>query len=309
MKRVIFALVALAMVACAKNDVEAPKPDTQILNLTISDFPALEGATRSDEVYGKTAWEAGDELLIHYYQVDEVKMTPTLISEHKATYDGSAWSIDPVIEINAEHVKPYLQVYYRQGLKWKKQGDSYYDWTSVTEDEQEPTVVQLAQSEFLCVFNLIQGDNHHLTFSKIVDGEGRLISSVLQRSNRIRFQSTTSNAGNQVNIGGPQTTVSYSMADLGYSSKLDENTSFTIDDDGNIIVYLYWDENSILPQNYGTPKLNYYYQAVVNLPYGENDSIDAPYPYTEYGAPIFGDDIPFPHHYNAYAYSVIITSQ
>lgn len=309
MKRVIFALMALAMVACAKNDVEAPKPDTQILNLTISDFPALEGATRSDEVYGKTAWEAGDELLIHYYQVDEVKMTPTLISEHKATYDGSAWSIDPVIEINAEHVKSYLQVYYRQGLKWKKQGDSYYDWTSVTEDEQEPTVVQLAQSEFLCVFNLIQGDNHHLTFSKIVDGEGRLISSVLQRSNRIRFQFATSDAGDPINIGGQQTTVSYSMADLSYTTKLDDNITFTVDDDGNIIVYLYWDENTILPENSGIPKLNYFYDAVVNLPYGENDGIEAPYPYTEYGEPIFDGIYQYPFHYNAYAYSVIVKLQ
>lgn len=299
MKRFIFTLMALAVVSCAKNDVEFPKPDTQILNLTISDFPALEGATRSDEVYGKTAWVEGDELLIDYYGVNND--VETLISEHIATYDGSEWSITPAIE-RAEYDKEYLLVYYRQGLKWKEIDGS---WFAVTETEQEPTVVQLVQSEFLCVFNLIQEDNHHLTFSKIVDGEGRLISSVLIRPNRIRFQFATFNAGKTVNIGGAQTSVNYSMAELGYFTLLDDNTTFTIDEDGNIIVYLEWNEHTILPENYGIPKLNYFYTNVVNLPYGEDDGIEAPYPHTEYGEPIF-DGIPFPYHFNAYAYSIVI---
>ena len=65
MKRLMIVFAALAAVACAKNNVaEDPAPAAQYLNLTISDFPALESATRSGETVGKTAWEDGDQLLI-----------------------------------------------------------------------------------------------------------------------------------------------------------------------------------------------------------------------------------------------------
>ena len=67
MKRLMIVFAALAAVACAKNNVaEDPAPAEQYLNLTVSDFPALESATRSGETVGKTAWEDGDELLIEF---------------------------------------------------------------------------------------------------------------------------------------------------------------------------------------------------------------------------------------------------
>ena len=58
MKKYIFAALALLAIACAKEDVEQ-QPAPQPITINVADFPT----TRADS-YGKTAWEAGDKLMV-----------------------------------------------------------------------------------------------------------------------------------------------------------------------------------------------------------------------------------------------------
>ena len=265
MKRILFAIMALAIVACTKE--EAPEP-TKILNLTIGDFPAYDIATRAGESVGKTAWENGDELMIEYYDnYDDVMSGEGNPSRHIASYNDGSWTLDTPIGLaaGAEATDCIIAVY-RPGFEWSDDG-------TVTVGGNEPTVSQLLQSETLVVYNSIEGENHTLTFSNIIEDEV-VKSSIMMRYNRIRI------------IGTPNATITidandcfYSGRDYMYSPSFGGPEDITLDESGNAFIYLRWPENSTDPELYITPAGGA--EIIIKLPYGEDDGIDAPYPYSE----------------------------
>jgi hypothetical protein len=266
MKRILFAIMALAIVACTKE--ETPEP-TKILNLTIGDFPAYDIATRAGESVGKTAWENGDELMIEYYDnYDDVMSGEGNPSRHIASYNDGSWTLDTPIELaaGAEATDCIIAVY-RPGFEWSDDG-------TVTVGGNRPTESQLLQSETLVVYNSIEGENHTLTFSYIKEDE-IVKSSIMIRNNRIRI------------IGTPNATITiaayeclYSKIDYMRSQFLEGTEDITLDESGNAFIYLRWPENSEGPKLYITPAGGE--EITIKLPYGEDDGIDAPYPYFEF---------------------------
>lgn len=310
MKKYIIVLAALAAAACAKNNVPDPAPAGQTLKLTVSDFPALESATKSGEVYGKTAWEDGDELLIEFLKHangGNIFTDRNIVSTtHLATYSGGEWILDVPISVSESDLSnSCLQIYYRQGLKWNKAADmtDLENMTLITSDGQVPTIAQHMQSELLSVYNLVRSMDHTITFNKIVDDKGQLVSSILGRTNRVRIHYNSSDPIEYISIRKESGSLWY--GNHYYLSGWNNDISIPLDENNEAIVYLDWEFYEDAPVLAITTTSVQY----VNLPYGENDGIDAPYPFDEYDFtnPIFSEDgDSFPYHSNAYAYSVVV---
>ena len=312
MKRLMILFTALAAVACAKNNVaEDPAPAEQYLDLTVSDFPALESATKSGEVYGKTAWEDGDELLIEFVKhanggnifTDNRNIVSTT---HLATYSDGEWTLDVPISVSKSDLSnSFLQIYYRQGLKWNKAADmtDLDNMTLITSDGDVPTIAQHMQSELLSVYNLVRSMDHTITFNKIVDDKGQLVSSILERTNRVRIHYNSSGPIENISIRKVSGSLWYGNAY--YLSGWSNDISIPLDENNEAIVYLDWEFYEDAP----VLAITTTFEQEIALPYGENDSIDAPYPFDEYDFtnPIFSEDgYSFPYHSNAYAYSVVV---
>ena len=313
---IVFA--ALAAVACAKNNVaEDPAPAAQYLNLTISDFPALESATKSGEVYGKTAWEDGDELLIEFLKhanggnifTDNRNIVSTT---HLATYSGGEWILDVPISVSESDLSnSCLQIYYRQGLKWNKAADmtDLENMTLITSDGHEPTRAQHMQSELLSVYNLVRSMDHTITFNKIVDHNGQLVSSITDRANRVRIHYNDSDPSTRlynIKVGTKSGRVMIPYDEFISRSYNPQDIWIPLDENNEAIVYLYWEFGYEQPP---VLEITTTFEQEIALPYGENDSIDAPYPFDEFGFtnPIFAEEgYEFPYHSNAYAYSVTL---
>ena len=306
MKRLMIVFAVLAAVACAKNNVaEDPAPAAQYLNLTISDFPALESATRSGETVGKTAWEDGDELLIEFVKhanggnifTDNRNIVSTT---HLATYSGGEWTLGVPISVSESDLSnSFLQICYRQGLKWNKAADmtDLENMTLITSDGQVPTIAQHMQSELLSVYNLVRSMDHTITFNKIVDDKGQLVSSILRRTNRVRIHYNSSGPIESISIREESGSLWY--GNHYYISGWSNDISIPLDENNEAIVYLDWEFYEDAPVLAITTTSEH----EIALPYGENDHIDAPYPFyeLEFSNPIASD---YPCHYNAYAYSV-----
>ena len=311
MKRLIIVFAALAAVACAKNNVaEDPAPAEQTLKLTVSDFPVLESATKSGEVYGKTAWEDGDELLIEFVKhanggnifTDNRNVVSTT---HLATYSGGEWTLDVPISVSKSDLSnSCLQICYRQGLKWDKA-----NMAVVTGDGGEPTDAQLMQSEQLAVYNLVRSMDHTITFNKIVDHNGQLVSSITDRANRVRIHYNDSDPSTRlynIKVGTKSGRVMIPYDEFISRSYNPQDIWIPLDENNEAIVYLYWEFGYEQPP---VLEITTTFEQEIALPYGENDHIDAPYPFDEYDFtnPIFSEDgYSFPYHSNAYAYSVVV---
>ena len=313
MKRLMILFAALAAVACAKNNVaEDPAPAAQYLNLTISDFPALESATKSGEVYGKTAWEDGDELLIMFTKhadggniVTDNENTVSTI--HLATYSGGEWTLDVPISVSESDLSnSCLQICYRQGLKWDINNMNI---KVVTGDGQVPTDAQLMQSEQLAVYNLVRSMDHTITFNKIVDHNGQLVSSIIDRANRVRIHYNDSDPSTRlynIKVGKKSGRVMIPYDEFISRSYDPQDIWIPLDENNEAIVYLYWEFGYEQPP---VLEITTTFEQEIALPYGENDHIDAPYPFDEFGFtnPIFAEEgYEFPYHSNAYAYSVTL---
>lgn len=266
MKRILFAIMALAIVACAKDEVSEP---TKILNLTIGDFPTYDSATRAGESEGKTAWESGDKLLIEYYTDYGNMMTGEEIpSRHIASYNDGSWRLDPPIELAAgSEATDCIIAVYRPGFEFNNDG-------TVAVGGNEPTESQLMQSETLVVYNSIEGENHTLAFSNIIE-DAVVKSSIMIRNNRIRI------------IGKPKAKLKigayhcmYSDSDYMRIQFLESDVDITLDESGNAFIYLSWPDNTTDAELYITPEGGE--EITIKLPYGEDDGIDAPYPYSEF---------------------------
>jgi len=313
MKRLIIVFAALAAVACAKNNVaEDPAPAEQTLKLTVSDFPALESATKSGEVYGKTAWEDGDELLIMFTKHADggnifTDNENTVSTTHLATYSGGEWTLDVPISVSESDLSnSCLQICYRQGLKWD---NNNMNVKVVTGNGQVPTDAQLMQSEQLAVYNLVRSMDHTITFNKIVDHNGQLVSSITDRANRVRIHYNDSDPSTRlynIKVGTKSGRVMIPYDEFISRSYNPQDIWIPLDENNEAIVYLYWEFGYEQPP---VLEITTTFEQEIALPYGENDHIDAPYPFDEYDFtnPIFSEDgYSFPYHSNAYAYSVVV---
>ena len=322
MKRLMILFAALAAVACAKNNVaEDPAPAAQYLNLTISDFPALESATKSGEVYGKTAWEDGDQLLVVFLKSateggsifdSNAAMTQSF---HIATYDNGGWTLDPPIAITESDLSnSVLQIEYQQGMKFEVDADM--DVSVRNQNGEEPTDAELIQSEQLFVYNLVRSMDHTITFSKIVDSNGQLVSSILKRTNRVRICYNDSDPNTKLDVVKLKPKyadtwtrpISHSNSSGLASSTYMSGSAVEIplDENNEAIIYLNWRFHNEKPP---VLVVTTTFEQDVALPYGENDQVDAPYPFEESGFanPVVSEDrYEFPYHSNAYAYSVIL---
>ena len=316
MKRLMILFAALAAVACAKNNVaEDPAPAAQYLNLTISDFPALESVTRSGETVGKTAWEDGDQLLIVFYSLPEgenilEKFWETELTNYLATYENGRWSLNEPIPIKESDLSnSYLEIYFRQGMKWDVQTGKIF-----TANEQTPIAQELIQTEYLNVYNFIKSMDHTITFNKKVDANGQLVSSILRRGNRVRIIYKGADPDlSSIRIGeggGALTYIGQTFDNASGFKGVDAVDPYVkLDANKEAVIYLQWIEDlldkskPVLTVNTGTDQN-------IALPYGDEDNVDAPYPYYEcdFANPFYrdGEEYAFPCHYNAYAYSVVV---
>ena len=69
MKNLLYIISMAILLAACTNDIENDAIQTDILTLTVGDFPAFgeDAATRAigtTDAGGKSAWEAGDQLLV-----------------------------------------------------------------------------------------------------------------------------------------------------------------------------------------------------------------------------------------------------
>ena len=175
--------------------------------------------------------------------------------------------------------------------------------TLITSDGDVPTIAQHMQSEQLAVYNLVRSMDHTITFNKIVDDKGQLVSSILGRTNRVRIHYNSSGSIENISIRKVSGSLWYGNAY--YLSGWSNDISIPLDENNEAIVYLDWEFYEDAPVLAITTTSEQY----VNLPYGENDGIAAPYPFDEFGFtnPIFAEEgYEFPYHSNAYAYSVTL---
>ena len=318
MKRLMIVFAALAAVACAKNNVaEDPAPAAQYLNLTISDFPALESATRSGETVGKTAWEDGDQLLIVFYSHPDGEniwdyFWDTELTNYLATYENGGWSLNEPIPIKESDLSnSYLEIYFRQGMKWDVQTGAI-----LTAGGQTPIARELIQTEYLNVYNFIKSMDHTITFNKKVDANGQLVSSILGRGNRVRIIYKGADPDlSSIRIcegGGGLTYIGQTFDNAsGFKGQDAVDPYVKLDANKEAVIYLQWIE-SIIDIDNSKPVLtvNTGTDQNIALPYGDEDNVEAPYPYYEcdFANPFYrdGEEYAFPCHYNANAYSVVV---
>lgn len=142
MKKYIFAALALLAIACAKEDVEQ-QPAPQPITINVADFPS----TRADS-YGKTAWEAGDKLMVDIlgYKDTEEGMFVNEHSLHTLTYNGTSWSIDtPIVDLSeyGDWYDIFATYCPNMHMEWDNTRDAYF--LTKTTDDQNPYL-----SEYLC---------------------------------------------------------------------------------------------------------------------------------------------------------------
>lgn len=241
MKKYIFAALALLAIACAKEDVEQ-QPAPQPITINVADFPT----TRADS-YGKTAWEAGDKLMVDIVGYNDTEEGADVDgrSLHTLTYNGTNWSIDTPIGDLTEYGE-YYEIYATYCPNMQMEWDDYiihYRITKTTE-EQNPYL-----SEYLCDLSC-SFDSGTNTLDILFED--------IARNNRIR-----------VNYK-PNTEIKVSLHRVDYAIRFDwlarernmenedptdddyEDVEFnvTTDNDGNAFIYAMWHGYSINPEKF-----------------------------------------------------------
>ena len=226
MKKYIFAALALLAIACAKEDVEQ-QPAPQPITINVADFPS----TRADS-YGKTAWEAGDKLMV--YIIDNTEGNYDPIGLYTLTYNGTNWSIDTPIGDLSVYEDLIIQATYcpNMQMEWNEEWGEYFITKATV--EQNPYL-----SEYLCDM-ACSFDSETNTLDIPFDS--------FARNNRIRVNYTP-NTEIKVSLHRVDYAVHYVW--LARETKNDdyENVEFnvTTDNDGNAFIYAMWHGYSIDP--------------------------------------------------------------
>lgn len=228
MKKYIFAALALLTIACAKEDVEQ-QPAPQPITINVADFPT----TRADS-YGKTAWEAGDKLMVDIigYNFDPVYnwYDANEHSLHTLTYNGTNWSIDTPIGDLTEYGEQYkIMATYcpNMHMEWNNIHVAYL-LTKNTE-EQNPYL-----SEYLCEMECYF-DPETNTLDILFDEEA------IARNNRIRVNYKP-NTEIKVSLHRVDYAIHYNWLAREEAEEDYEDVEFnvTTDNDGNAFIYAMW---------------------------------------------------------------------
>lgn len=235
MKKYIFAALALLAIACAKEDVEQ-QPAPQPITINVADFPT----TRADS-YGKTAWEAGDKLMVQIvgYNFNPVHNWDDVNerSLHTLTYNGTNWSIDTPIGDLTEYGERYeIMATYcpNMHMEWNNTHDAYF--ITKTTNDQNPYL-----SEYLCDM-YCYFDSETNTLDIPFDS--------FARNNRIRVNYKP-NTEIIVSLDRVDYAVYYNwLAREAESEDYEEDVEFnvTTDNDGNAFIYAMWHGYSLTPE-------------------------------------------------------------
>lgn len=303
MKKYIFAILALISAACTNEYIEqTPQPETTYMNISVADFPSSYDSTRAGDKYGKTAWVAGDELLLEYWEYcpnDEGDWDTLTNTRHIMTFDGSKWSIDTPIampNVGKGNVWCDLYIEYHPGFRheYNEEWDEY--WFVPKNANSDNSIY--TTSEYIKAYNAVVSSDHTITFNCVKFSEdeidnitkyGYYSSFISDRTNRIRINYK------------PNTTIKVSGDNLMYFDNaytlnwLDDIYTIKTDADGNAFIYAYWE---VASEDY-TPD-----PAALRIE-DENDNLlrEVALPYEGYNAPYYNYEL---YSYMAQAYSITI---
>lgn len=111
--------MAILLAACT-NDIENDAIQTGILTLTVGDFPAFgeDAATRAigtTDAGGKSAWEAGDQLLVSVTCSSDEPQYAVM------SYDGSTWITTPTLK--QTYASYTVTAWYAPAYQWSTTND------------------------------------------------------------------------------------------------------------------------------------------------------------------------------------------
>ncbi len=234
MKKYIFAALALLAIACAKEDVEQ-QPAPQPITINVADFPT----TRADS-YGKTAWEAGDKLMVDIrgYKDTKYGLAVNERSLHTLTYNGTKWSIDtPIGDLTeyGEYYDIYATYCPNMQMEWNDI-DAYF--LTKTTDDQNPYL-----SEYLCDLSC--------SFDSGTNTLDILFDEAIARNNRIRVNYKP-NTEIKISLHRVDYVISFNWLAREYNDEDYEDVEFnvTTDNDGNAFIYAMWHGYTIDPEEF-----------------------------------------------------------
>lgn len=214
------AVLAWALTACSENEDLATTPTNgKVVKINVSPYPAFaeDAGTRSVGTFdaGKTAWEAGDEILL---MVGYAISNDMNIQHITLTFDGTEWNADKSIN--------WLTTYTIASALYAP------DWTFDVKDRQSFTLKENAQygtSEFIEVGGLKLTNNSVLSID---------FSQAKRSYNRLRI------------AGEASSTVNVAISNFrpfGTGELFNEyNYSLTTDEKGNTYLYGWWKEDASL---------------------------------------------------------------
>ena len=209
--------MAILLAACT-NDIENDAIQTDILTLTVGDFPAFgeDAATRAigtTDAGGKSAWEAGDQLLVSVTCSSDKPQYAVM------SYDGSTWITTPTLK--QTYASYTVTAWYAPAYQWSTTNDG----TLALRDGEQAGLDE-------CIM-ATSNSSPNITFTS-------------REYSRLRIASTSS------------TQLSVSLTDFtpaGSTTSGSNNYTLTTDSKGNAYLYGTWTENSNLDVTYGSQSL------------------------------------------------------
>lgn len=208
-----------ALTACSESEDLATTPaDSKVVKINVSPYPAFaeDTGTRSVGTFdaGKTAWEAGDEILL---MVGYAISNDMNIQHITLTYDGTEWNADKPIN--------WLTTYTMTRAVYAP------DWTFDMENAWSFTLKENAENYGTSEFLGVEGD---------VTDDGVLsldFSNATRNYSRLRIAGEASSAVN-VAFTNFRPFGKYELGDYNYS--------LTTDEKGNAYLYGSWEANTSL---------------------------------------------------------------
>ena len=209
--------MAILLAACT-NDIENDAIQTDILTLTVGDFPAFgeDAATRAigtTDAGGKSAWEAGDQLLVSVTCQGGDPQYAVM------SYNGSTWITTPTLK--QTYASYTVTAWYAPAYQWSTTNDG----TLALRDGEQAGLDE-------CIM-ATSNSSPNITFTS-------------REYSRLRIASTSS------------TQLSVSLTDFtpaGSTTSGSNNYTLTTDSKGNAYLYGTWTENSNLDVTYGSQSL------------------------------------------------------
>lgn len=260
MKKLLLMAFVMLVAACDKEDNGMQEQPMKIVQISVADFPA----TRA-EAFGKTAWEAGDELLLGYLGYSATNMLGAAAhSTHKLTFDGHVWTLDTPLVIDPKLDSHGIEVFYSPNRVLTLGNIADMDMhlcylpNDLSGKVSDHTPYFL--TEFLYANFLIEDETVVIDYSLAERDE------MLLRSHRIRinYQQTE---GVQLRV--EMKNVTYPVAWFPVADVANYSVTTTTDEDGNAFIYLLWD-------NYSGASIQVYkgssaVSKVISLPASGND--------------------------------------